>query len=58
MAEKTEVTLVQRTEKAIDDLLASAFRPGTPPRGQEAAQLSQSVLNLVHARNMLISVKN
>lgn len=56
MAEKQEVTLETKVDKAIDDLLAISFRPGTPPKSEDALRASQAVLNLAHAKQLL-SVK-
>jgi hypothetical protein len=44
-------------DKAASDLLASCFRPGTPPKPADAMQLSQALVNLGHARQLLSSKK-
>ena len=54
MAEKTEVTMEERIDKAVSDLLASSFRSGTPPKPEDALKLSQAVLNLAHAKIQMI----
>jgi hypothetical protein len=57
MAEKTESTLEEKIDKAAADLLATCFRPGTPPKPEDAVKLSQSLVNLGHARQLLSSKK-
>jgi hypothetical protein len=54
MAEKQELTMDERIDKAVSDLLASSFRSGTPPKADEALKLSQAVLNLAHAKIQMI----
>ena len=53
MAEKIETTLEEKIDKAASDLLATCFRPGTPPKPEDAVKLSQSLVNLGHARQLL-----
>lgn len=57
MADKTEATLDEKIDKAASDLLSMCFRPGTPPKGQEAVQLTQALVNLGHARQMFLAGK-
>lgn len=57
MAEKTEATLEERIDKAASDLLASCFRPGTPPKPADAMQLTQALVNMGHAKQLLCSKK-
>ena len=46
-----------KIEKAAADILASSFRPGTPPKGDEAMKLTQSLVNLGHAKQLFSSKK-
>ena len=57
MAEKIEVTLEEKIDKAASDLLATCFRPGTPPKPLDATQLTQALVNLGHARQLFSSKK-
>jgi hypothetical protein len=57
MAEKIEPTLEEKIDKAASDLLATSFRPGTPPNPEDAVKLTQALVNLGHARQLLSSKK-
>ena len=58
LARKAEIPRVEeKIDKAASDLLASCFRPGTPPKPDEAMKLTQSLVNLGHARQLLSSKK-
>ncbi len=57
MADKTEMTLEEKIDKAAADLLASCFRPGAPPKSDEAMKLTQSLVNLGHARQLFSGKK-
>lgn len=57
MAEKIEATLEEKLDRAAHDLLATSFRPGTPPDADKAMKLTQALLNLGHAKQLLCSKK-
>lgn len=56
-AEREEVPLSDKVEKAISDMLAGTFRAGVVPDPDKSLKLSQSVLNLAHARQLLSNGK-
>lgn len=43
----------EKLDKAIDSLLAHAFKPGSAPKCDDAQKFSQAVLNLAHAKAVL-----
>lgn len=52
MAEKIEATVEDKIDKAVTDLLAISFRPGSPPKPEDAQKSAQAILNLAHAREI------
>jgi hypothetical protein len=49
--------LEEKIDKAASDLLATSFRPGTPPKPEDAVKLTQALVNLGHARQLFSSKK-
>lgn len=47
----------EKIDKAIEDLLAQAFRPGSVSKPDDAMKYSQAALNLAHAKERLASAK-
>jgi hypothetical protein len=56
MAEKIEVAMEDRIDKAIQEVLAQSFRTGGI-KVEDCLKASQSILNLAHARQLLSSKK-
>lgn len=47
----------EKIDKVIDGLLTHGFRAGTSPKVEDALKMSQAILNLAHARQLLSSKK-
>ena len=43
----------EKIDKAVENLLNQAFRTGAVPKPDDALKLSQAILNLAHAKQLM-----